>query len=530
MLNSKNWIILESILLNILRKVESFIIFASKFKKMKRYFYILMTATTLIWVACDNGTSPSTSTDDDKTTTSTTTANNRTGETGFHPDAESPDIRIVIEGMPQGLAYLNGIFTNQPYRADSVQVKGNELVFKRDDPYRYGLYYCVFSDNSFVQFLIDQDQTFTMTANANDLIGTMKVEGDKDNDLFYQSLKFEQVQRGQFDDIKNRMAGLAENSPAYQQIMKERDGLVQQRKDFLNKMFADNPGSFFTSFKKAGQNPTAKDFRLPDGTLDNARQVYFYRTEMFDGVDMSDERLLYTPVIANKLQRYMNELTNQNPDSIIASAKYLVDQSLNHPEYFKYFSNWVALNYDPKESTLMDPQAVYVFMVENYFTYERAFWADSVEVYGLQQRAFEMSASLVGKKAPDVQAKDPSGQLKSIYEITAPYILVYMFNPECEHCAVETPKLVNFYKQWKSRGVEVFAIAIDTDDTKWRDYIAKQGMNWTNVYDPTNKAIYGKYYVDITPELYVLNKDRTIIAKNLKVDQIQTVLERDMNQ
>ena len=141
-----------------------------------------------------------------------------------------------------------------------------------------------------------------------------------------------------------------------------------------------------------------------------------------------------------------------------------------------------------------------------------------------------MSASLVGKKAPDVQAKDPNGNLKSIYEIKDPYILVYMFNPECEHCAIETPKLVNFYRQWKPRGVEVFAIAIDTDDTKWRDYIKKQGMNWINVYDPTNKAIYGKYYVDITPELYVLNKDRTIIAKNLKVDQVQTVLERDMNQ
>lgn len=49
-----------------------------------------------------------------------------------------------------------------------------------------------------------------------------------------------------------------------------------------------------------------------------------------------------------------------------------------------------------------------------------------------------------------------------------------------------------------------------------------------NVFDPTNKAIYGKYFVDITPEIYVLNPERTIIAKNLKVNQIGEVVERDM--
>ena len=48
------------------------------------------------------------------------------------------------------------------------------------------------------------------------------------------------------------------------------------------------------------------------------------------------------------------------------------------------------------------------------------------------------------------------------------------------------------------------------------------------MFDPTNKAIYGKYFVDVTPEIYVLNPGRTIIAKNLKVHQIAEVIERDM--
>jgi peroxiredoxin len=175
----------------------------------------------------------------------------------------------------------------------------------------------------------------------------------------------------------------------------------------------------------------------------------------------------------------------------------------------------------------MDPEAVFVTVVENYFTEERAFWASPAEVQGLRTRAGEMSASLVGKKGPDVTANDPTGTPRSIYEIKAPYVVVFLFNPTCDNCMIETPKLVRFYQEWKSKGVEVYAIAIDTDDAEWKAYVKKNNMNWINVFDPSNRSIYGKYYVDHTPELYVLNPDRTIIAKNLKTEQIQTVIERD---
>jgi hypothetical protein len=33
--------------------------------------------------------------------------------------------------------------------------------------------------------------------------------------------------------------------------------------------------------------------------------------------------------------------------------------------------------------------------------------------------------------------------------------------------------------------------------------------------------------VDITPELYILNKDRTIVAKNLKASQLEEVFQRE---
>ena len=138
-----------------------------------------------------------------------------------------------------------------------------------------------------------------------------------------------------------------------------------------------------------------------------------------------------------------------------------------------------------------------------------------------------MTASLMGKKGPNITVNDPNGKPRSLYDMKSPYILVYMWNPECEHCAEQTPKIVQNYQSWKSQGLDIYGIGVNTEDADWRKAIKKYGMQWTNEMDPTNKAIYATYYVNNTPELYVLNPDRIIIGKNLAWDQVMTVVNRD---
>ena len=449
----------------------------------------------------------------------------------FKAKAEKPDITIQIDGLnQQGFVFLVGSFLDQNYKADSAKIEaGGKMRFKRDEPYFPGLMYLMLPDGNNFQVLVDLDQTFSMKTKADNLIGAMEVQGSLDNELLYQTFRFEDSQRQAFAQNAARMKANPVGTPGHLEAKAEQDKLLDERIAYLNKIFQEHPNSLFTKFKKAGQNPDVRDAFRADGTMDTLRYGYLYRTRFWNDVDFNDERLLYTPVINNKLKRYINELTPQNPDSIVQASIYLVDQTIGKPEFFKYFANWIVLNYDPKTSTLMDPQAVFVNMIERYFTYERAFWSDSVEVFGLQQRAYEMSASLVGKKGPDVQAPDPSGKIRSIYEMKAPYIIVFMWNPDCEHCAEQTPKLVQNYTNWKNQGIDVFGIAVNTEDAKWKSTIQKYGMPWVNVFDPTNKAIYAKYYVDNTPEIYVLNPDRKIIAKNLQADQIMTVIDRDRN-
>jgi peroxiredoxin len=176
----------------------------------------------------------------------------------------------------------------------------------------------------------------------------------------------------------------------------------------------------------------------------------------------------------------------------------------------------------------MDGEAAYVHIVKNFFTPELAYWDKPDNLAKLQKHVQEMEASLMGRKGPDVVAKNPQGIEKSIYEIKAPVIVVFMYSPDCEHCQKDADEIQRIYTKWKDKGVEFYAIAVNTTDAEWRAFINLHKFTFINVFDPTNRAIYAKYYVDVTPELYVLDKNRTIVAKNLHAEQLEAIFEKEL--
>lgn len=445
---------------------------------------------------------------------------------------KAPDENVLDNGAPakftvkfkenvSGLTYLIGSYADQNVRMDSSRVSSNTASFDKPEGYPQGLYYVIFPDNKYVQIMLGEDQTFSMETSLADPSQTT-VNGSIENELFYKNMKFERDHRSQMQPLSQQLKQLDKSSDEYKKVMDARKALIAKREAHLDEISKSHPNSFFVTFKKAGQNPTLRE------ELSEGDQVAMYRREFWDNVDFSDIRLMRTPVIKNKLNRYFTEITSQNPDSLKSSADNLLNRVLDYPRYYQFFANWIVFKYEPTKTTLMDAEAVFVHMIQNYFTYDRAFWSDSTQVYGLQLRAFEMAQSLIGQQGPDVTANDQYGKPQTLYDKTSDYIVVYLFNPTCEHCAIETPKLIDLYNKEKGKGhLDVYSIVVDTNDEEWKTYLKEKKIEFTSVFDPTNKSIYAKYFVNVTPEVYVLNKDRIIIGKNLKIEQVEEVIRRD---
>ncbi|MBX2891349.1 MAG: redoxin domain-containing protein [Saprospiraceae bacterium] len=447
-------------------------------------------------------------------------------------DFDSTLIQVQIEGIPAGKTRLVGIYGDRNYLADSADVDANgRFEIRRKEPLPAGFYtFLLPGGNKNFSILIDQDQRFTLRAKADDIANTMQVNGSVNTDLFYKNAMFQAKQDPEIQRTSELMKNNPEDSPAYQQAKARQNQILDERKAHLDEIYAKYPDAFFTKFKQAGQNPELTYPRKPNGDLDTLAQLLQYRSQFWENVDFTDERLLRTPVVGNKLRRYIKEMVPQNRDSIIPVADELIRRVLPHKPYFQFFANWIALQYENTKTTVMDGEAVYVHVVKNFFTPELAFWDKPENLEKLQKHVWEMEASLLWKKGADVRAKDIlTDKERSIYELTAPIVVVFMFSPDCEHCQKDAPKIQTIARNWKSRGVDFFGIGVSTTAEELKTFTKKHGFDFPVVFDPTNRAIYAKYFVDITPELYILNKDRIIVAKNLKAEQLEEVFQREIN-
>ena len=442
---------------------------------------------------------------------------------------DSTLIDVTLDGLGAGKVRVVGTYGDQNYLADSTTAdeKGH-FVIRREHPLLAGFYYFLLPGQRNFSFLVDQDQQMTLHANADDIPNTMQVSGSINTELLYRNFKFQAGQEAELNQLGQTIRKFPVTAPEYVQAKARQNQLLDDRKKHLDEIYKAYPNVFFTKFKTAGQNPDWPEFRKPNGDLDTMRNLVYYRDHFWDGVDFTDDRMLATPVIFNKLKRYITELTPQQPDSIIKVADPLVQRVLPYKEYFKFFVNWIGLNYENGKTKVMDGEAVYVFMIDKYMTPELAFWDTPKNIEELRKKVWEMKASLMGRKGPDVVAPDINGQMKSIYEKTAPVIVVFMFSPDCEHCQKQSPEIERIYEAWKDKGVDFYGIAVKSTDAEWKEFVKKNHFTFTNVFDPTNKAIYAKYYVDITPEIYVLDQNRTIVAKNLVAEQLETILEREL--
>ncbi len=455
--------------------------------------------------------------------------NNSTGEHVAAPTDSSGkpfELKVKANGFANGYVKLMNFYADQNFMLDSAlaDAQGN-VVFKQDTPVWEGMFFVVFPDQAFVQLLVGKDQQFSIEFSKSDITGTMKVTNSLDNELLYKNLKFEHELQKRFDPVNKQLEALKEGTDEFNKVQKEQDKLVEERKEHVKWLTDNYPDAFFTKFKIAGQNPDLKRPLRPDGTVDKDVQVYYYRNEFWNGVDFSDVRLLRTPVYSNKLKRYIKELTPQIADSIIRYADIVTVKSKANREMFKFTANWIALQY--QKTKTMGLEAVYVHMIDRYWTFDQAWWSDSTEIKGLRGDVALMKPSLIGQTGQDIQAKNEFGQLISMYDIKTPVIVLYIFSYHCDNCKKETPKLVKVINEWKGRGVDCFTLCLDDKEDEWKKYLKENNMNFHNVIDFQRESKYHrKYHIDVTPEIYVLDQSRKIIASNINSEQLPAIFER----
>ena len=89
----------------------------------------------------------------------------------------------------------------------------------------------------------------------------------------------------------------------------------------------------------------------------------YYLDHFWDNVDLEDERLLRSPVLASKTNNYFDKVSVQHSEAINASIDKLLSRKI-HPEIQKYFLIKLSLKYE--HPNVMGLDACFVHLSDNY--------------------------------------------------------------------------------------------------------------------------------------------------------------------
>ncbi len=85
-----------------------------------------------------------------------------------------------------------------------------------------------------------------------------------------------------------------------------------------------------------------------------------------------------------------------------------------------------------------------------------------------------------GKIAPDFALRSLDGRSVKLSEFRGKAVLLNFWATWCAPCRIEMPWLVEFYKQYQSRGLEIVGISMDDagQETAIADFIKERNVNY----------------------------------------------------
>jgi len=295
-------------------------------------------------------------------------------------------------------------------------------------------------------------------------------------------------------------------------------------KGFLREVIRKNDNNLLSILVKAMLPVEAPEFSIPGGTgnPDSVRWAMNYtynKDHFFDNVDVTDERFLRTPILQARLNTFFSNVIVQSPDSISKEIDRLLAKTEKNPRIFQFVSVFLFNHF--RESEIMGHDAIIVKLADDVYLSGKANWVSDDFKKDLQEQVERIRPNLIGKKAHDLIMDSDRGMFVSLYDIEKDFTVIYFWEPDCGHCAESTPRLKAWYDKAKNQGVEVFSVCTAGEKSKWQNYISEHKLDWINGWDPERRTNFGFYYnVEATPLLYILDKEKNIIAKKIGVDDV----------
>jgi peroxiredoxin len=452
-------------------------------------------------------------------------------------DSSLYNIQFTIRGLKAPKAILGYHYGDQNFVVDSTNVDTltGSIRFSTRKKLSEGVYFVAITEGSakgiLFDFILAGDHDFVIETALNAPIDSANIDRSLENIEFFNYQK--KAKRIQADIAEmNAMRQMLQRAKVDRATMVEQDKKMYEKAQeidvFIAAQIQKYPDNYTSKLLKLLRNPTISADIKPylDNRKPNPQYAYAYRQSFFDNVDFNDERLLRSTYYTAKLNQYITQIIPPMPDSMKAYLDLVLDKTRStNLTMYQFTLHWFTNLFD---SNIEKPysDAFLVHLVEKYQHAPDA----GTDKYTLERLDYKVTAfkpNLIGNVAPPILLPNTEGVLTSLADSKSDYTLLVFYSALCKHCKETMPKINQALQMTDPTKISVFTVCTDGIKDTWTAFLTEQKMtNWTNVLDTKmDSDIQKKYATWNLPTLYLVNKEKQIVAKRIKAEELPELIK-----
>ena len=230
-------------------------------------------------------------------------------------------------------------------------------------------------------------------------------------------------------------------------------------------------------------------------------QVHAQNSHFWDGIEEFDGPTSENPILVSQLDFYFDKMVAPLPDSITLEISRLIDRTENNTD-LRDFILWHLLErYSHPEYMTQDQ--VFVWLYDEYFSQLEIKDLNENNLALIQQKAERLRRLALFNVAPDIKNHDTL----VLQSIESDYTVLFFFDHSCEVCLQEKQELDSVC----ALHPEITVLCID--------------LNMEPDADPYEiSAVFDTYDIESKPLIYVLDREKRIIAKKIRARQIPLIM------
>ncbi len=391
-----------------------------------------------------------------------------------------------------------------------------------------GIYFLSMDDSSAFEFMITQSGYYNILSDN----GKISIQGNTACETYQQYLFSVSRKLHLIDSLKRDSE--TSNDPIIMQTMRMKIANHRTAIDSITLEIANSyKGNLLGNYAKAmlpvkiSGNSSSHNLTESD-SISFLTSIYKFKQHYFDNITFSDTRLLYTPVIEDKINSYLDRMVYSSPDSLCQAIDILLLKS-SEPEVTQFIASLLIQKFSQQKHREGSEHA-YIHLVQDFYLAGKAPWLSTREIRLLSDEVQRMRPVLTGNAAPEIELFDATGRKCSLYAIQKELTIVLFWDFSCPNCKRILQDLINLVKKYNYLDLQVYSIYTGNDLDIWKAWNYKKlPATWINTYQDSDDPASIRFNIPYTPAIFILDKNKVIIKKNITVPQLDEYLFQYVN-